>query len=295
MKLFIKRNKMSIIMFSILLLWLLITIIQYKQWFQSYNDLYDKVLRQCKDNSLTACDHLLKPYIPDTITVFFDLINNYSLRYVQLLAPLFVIVPAIWNFHSELKSGYIKNIMTRISYKKYIKKSIIGSLKNIWILPLFVVITFIAAYSLSGNFDFSKTELLYGKSLVFNYKYLEILPLFMSVFLTNIIFHSILYVNIGLIFVKKNMNVLVSIIISYLAFIALDIVFEIFIGGLLLAKIFNIHNITSSLNLFNIWVYSDIPNLSFTVVYSMMLAMLSLLMVFYIYKNKEEVIIENEK
>lgn len=266
---FIKKNKVIIISILIMLIWGLYEIINcYKEG--------------------VICD--------DPIITYFHLTNNLSLFYFQLLAPLFVFIPAIWDFHNELSSGYIKNCLTRMNYKKYIKKHYLNALTKSLILPLFVILLFLSSCILTNGFSFGSGGELYNTILSMpDYKFISNVGLFLLTYIINITLHSILYVNIGLLYCKKYSNILVNIILSYLSFIILAIIMEVFIGNLLLSVALNIKNVTDSLNLFNIWVYSNTISLSFTIIYSFCLVLISTIIVYLIYKNKEGVIIEIEK
>lgn len=266
---FIKKNKITIISILIMLIWGI---------YEIFNCYKEGII----------CN--------DPIIIYFHLTNNLSLFYFQLLAPLFIFIPAIWNFHNELNSGYIKNCLTRINYKKYLKKHYLKALSKSLILPLFVIFLFLASCLLTGGFDFGSGGELYDLILSLpDSKFISNVSLFMLTYLINMLLHSILYVNLGLLYCRKYSNILVNIILSYLSFIILAIIMEVFVGNLLLSVVLNIKNVTDSLNLFNIWVYSNTISLSFAIIYSFCLVLISTIIVYLIYKNKEGVIIEIEK
>ncbi len=239
-----------------------------------------------------------KEYIPsnDPIIMYYHLFTDKNLFYLETLAPLFVFIPCIYSFNKELSSGFFKYKLTRMNYKSFLKKSYKKALLNAWILPTFFVIMLFLCCLYKGSFSFGSGKELYGYlSATPNEKYISILGAFIFVYFLNLILHSIFYVNIGLLYCKKYSNYLVNIILSYITFIALDVVAEIFIGNLLLARILNIHNITDSLNLFNIWIYDNVISLPFTIIYALFLIISSAMILFFIYRNKEGVIIESEK
>ena len=266
---FIKRKKMTIISFSLLMIWGISTLLS------------------CKNDYIMSKDPLI---------MYFYLFTDKNLFYLETLAPLFVFIPCIYDLNRELSSGFIKYKLTRMNYKTFLIKNYKKALSNIWILPAFFIIMLFLCCLYMNSFSFGSGKDLYGYlSGSPSVEYIPILGTFIFVYFLNLILHSILYVNIGLLYCKKYKNYLVNIILSYITFIGLDIVAEIFIGNLLLAAILNIHNITDSLNLFNIWIYDNVVSLPFSIIYSLILAISSLIILIFIYRNKEGVIIESEK
>lgn len=304
MKLFFKRKAVFISVIIIFIGWGLFAANEYKSWWDENNYAYDYYINQCNNEYKNIekynewCNQIIesgKPMKPDTITVFFDLLGNYSLRYLQIVAPLFIIAMAIWNFHKDLKSENYKNIITRMDYKKYIKKNLVNSLKCSLFLPIFLIYVFILAYILSGHFDIKATMAAYPGYLLINSKYLDYFSTFIFVYICNLIFHSIFWINIGYILTKKGKNIIVTLVSSFLCYIAIFIISELFIGGFLLSKLFGIKNAMEYLNLANIWVYSDVENIFILLFYGIFLAIISFSVLLLTYKNKEEVVIENEK
>lgn len=305
MKLFFKRRAVFISIIIIFIGWGLFAANEYKSWWNENNYAYDYYINQCNNEhrdiekySDEWCNQIIesgKPVKPDTITVFFDLLGNYSLRYLQIIAPLFIIAMAIWNFHKDLKSENYKNIITRMDYKKYIKKNVLNSLKCSIFLPIFLVYVFVLAYLLSGHFDIKATIAAYPGYLLIDSKYLNYFPIFIFVYICNLIFHSIFWINIGYILTKKGKNIVVTLVSSFLCYIAIFIISELFIGGFLLSKLFGIANAMNYLNLANIWVYSDVDNIFILLFYGIFLVITSFSVLLLTYKDKEGVVIENEK
>lgn len=266
MKSFFKKNKLTIISFFILILWGVITL-----------------LSCIRDTT-------------DPLILYFHMFADKNLYYLEILAPLFVIVPGIYQFHKELNTGFIKNCLTRTKYKKYLISHYFNALKKIWILPLFYVLMILFCCIYLKSFNFGSGAEYYGYYTGSpDLKYASCIFSFMLTYFINLILQSILYLNVGLIYCKKYSNFLISLILSYLTFIILDIFLEVFIGNLLFARILNIHNITDSLNLFNFWTYHNVISLQFSIIYSLFLCILSLVMIMLIYKSEEGVIIEIEK
>jgi len=275
MKKFILKNKFALISIAILFGWLILELIRTYPIYLTCN---------LEDSN-----------IKDPLLFYYIIFANSSLYNLPLVAPLFVIIPSIFSFHQQLSTGFVKNCLTRINYKEYLKKEYLKSFKWSLLLPLFVFIFLIISCFVTGSLDFGSGKEYYGYLSSPPIKFAKCAGLFIFTYIINLFFHSILYINIGLIFCKKNSNFIATIILSYISYIVLDIILEVFVGGLFFAKLLNIHNVSILLNLFNFWVYDGVSNLILSIVFSIMLSILSTFIVFGIYKNKEGVIIESEK
>ncbi len=266
---FFKRNKLAIILFMGAIIWLLYVVIQ--------------------DSIKFGISRT------DPILLFYHIFSDLDLYFFPVIAPLFVIIPTVWNFHKELNSGYIKNCLTRLEYKKYIRRLYLRSLKNCWVVPIFVVVAFLICCFLTKGFNVGSEIDLYGHYFSPNPEYVKNISVFMMVFIINIVLHSIFYANISLFYCKKNSNLLVNIILSYLTFFVIDIIMEVFVGAYLCSRILDIHYVADTVNLFVIWQYDKVISLSATVIYSILLVGVSLLVLFFIYRDRERTVIAIEK
>lgn len=266
---FIKKYKLTIISFLILIIWGVTQILS------------------CKNDSFLSTDPLI---------MYYHLFIDKNLNFIEILGPLFVIIPSIYEFHSDLSSGFIKNKLARIKYRKYLINNYFKSISKIWILPVFAIILTIMCCIYFKNFNFGSGSEYYGYLMgTPDPKYANNILIFIIVYVINLTLHSIFYVHLGLLYCKKYSSYLVNIILSFLTYIFVDILAEIFIGNLLLAKILNIHNMTDSLNLFNVWIMHDVVSLPFCIIYSLVLVISTFIILCFLYKNKEGVIIETEK
>lgn len=267
MKLFLKKNLLTILFFLILIIW------------SGYWVVKQSVPTEIKN---------------DPIIYFYITISD-NMLIIEMIAPFLVIIPSVNNFHKELHSGYLKNCLTRISYKKYMLLSYFKSIIKSLILPLFVIATLIMCCIKSGSINFGSGVEFYGYFSSPPPQFAPNIVQFMIIFLIGIILNSIFYVHLGIIFSKKNANFLVSTILAFITFIGIDIIGECFVGGILLPRIFDIHYTQDIFNLFNAWCYDGISNPIFCLIYYTFLVLVSGLIIYIIYKKKEDVIIEIEK
>lgn len=292
MKLFVKRNRFLFISLIVIFLWVLISLIQYKFDFEQLRESSINNLEYCMQrHSDDFCDRFSVATMPDTISIFFQLIVNYSLRiFVFFIYPIFIIISVISGIYREIKSGYFKNVLTRMSYKNYILKIYLSSLKNLIILPYFLIILFIGSYILSGGNLIVPTE----ETTFVSQEYLNNIVQFGLVYVLNVFLLNLFIINISYIFTVKSNHFVSAIIGSYLCFWILWIVLEAFIG-VLIQNVFNVRFLTNSLNFSAFWIYDQVISLPFMVAFALCLVIFSGIIAYVVSKNKERVMLSAEK
>ncbi len=308
MRLKLKENKMFIIVLLILILWALYACNEYRIFLKQHVDVYYEIMERCESGDLSgeefkeACidwkNATPESQKKDGLSAYFDITTHYSITYFQIFGPVFIILAAIYEFHRKLKSGYIKNILTRMEYKKFLIKSLLKSYRATLLFPIMLVIVFIGAWILSGHLDIQKTidlDLLQSPLA----QYIDIIPQFLIVYFINFILHGMFWINIGYIIAKRSRNIVVTIVGSLIAYIIVFMFTEIFVGVYFLELGLGIRYASELLNVTNsLWVYyyidNYIGNLVLSVVYSLSLVIISLLILIRTYRNKEGVIVANE-
>ena len=228
----------------------------------------------------------------DTLTVFSQVNAEKGLGIYYSIAPLIIILAGIYQINKEFRSLHVKNYVTRNQYKEYIKKVLLNSYKNAWILPAFALYMFLWSYYISGHFNYSYTELM-GFS-TFPVQFLKIPFLFMFLFMLNMFFISIFYISIGLLVVKHNKSVITSTIEGGLIFYGLAIINTFIMEAQIYPKLFKISNV-GNLDFLDIYTYSDKTSLLAFTLFCFCLSALSVILVKLSYKNKEKNIILLEK
>lgn len=229
-------------------------------------------------------------YFKDLIFFVDQLIFNTSLFYLQPLGPLFIIIPAICGIHSKIHSGFIKNCMTRIEYKKLFSKLYLNSLKCSLIFPVFLIIVYTWCGLITNNFNAVVNKdyfLLFSTICGSNASHIVV---FVILYLLNLFLHSIFYVNLGMFFCKKYSNIFISIILSYLSFIFIELIIEIPIRFIFYV-LFSAGIVAKDFGLTEVWVYQfSYINIYIYSIFSIMLAITSSMCVYFMYRNKEGVI-----
>ncbi len=298
-KFLFKYGPLSLII--VLLLYLLfssanLVVIQRKK----INDAYNNNLEKCQtiyyEQHESYCNQVMNEKIVkrDTLTTMFDIIFEGKILDLSIFGIIIVIFPAIYNFSKKLKSGFFKNELMRLEYKKYIKKSILKTYKYALIFPIFMIFLFIVSYFISGNFNLEETLKNAPGTFFIGDDNMRSMPIFLPLFIINFLFISVFWINISLIVLKKAKNYISTLLISFLVFLSFELLIEILIGQLLPLILPKFKNLYLYFALFNIWDYKDVNNLFMKSLIIFIYMLISIFIVKKIYKNKEEVILYNE-
>ena len=286
-----KINRRKLVIFITFAL-CIFSVIQLLLYINNWNTMYNNALKIQKLHPEYNLDLVYFKY--DTYNVFMDLMINSRLNIIQLILPIILIIPAIFDLHYLLKSGIFKDLVIRSSYKRIMFKEIVRCYLPCIIIPIFLLFTFFIAYLFSGSFDISHTyNDILGKSMNFPWEYKDFPLGFILIFIFNLGMIGVFFINVGLLFVNRNKNLLLTVLFSFLTIMAYQIVSEVFIGNLL-------YDLTGKIlfknlfSLYNLWVY-DGTNLLFTTLYVLGLAVVSTIFVYFNFKNREKVVILNEK
>ena len=296
MKIFLKKNKLLLICLLLLLSCVILSLVKYKIDFNHSIDEYNRVMEYLDKNSINSPIIPKKPIMYDTYSLFSYIIVDSPFAIIMYVMPFIIMLCGIYSFYSKIKTGYFKDECMRRNYKKNLIVNIFDSWKNAIIIPIFIIVLFAGCYITTRSFDINKTIEFYDYSLI-NRQYLDKLPTYFITYTINLIFLAIFYINISIIKKKKNSNLFVTLVQSYLIFIIVGIITEVVVGKGL-EKIFPIlksYNLCNSLSIFNFWVYDNVMNLSFMTLFAFLLFFVSTLIVILKYRNKESVIIEIDK
>ncbi len=322
-----KKNKILLITISILIFFAFFAFNDYISWWNQYKDSNEKRIEICTNSNgeydfirmcesvgfsvdrIEECKKNQKEQYPifcerilnapklkqqDTINLYFDILATEYMRFFQIISPLLVSMAAVYHFHSILKSGSIKNVLLRIKYKKFMKENVLKSWKYSLIIPIFLMMIFLISYTISGHFNFFKTLKDWGRSPYINLKHLENTCTFIFVYISNFILHSIFSINLFYIVSKKSKNFILSIISFFITYIGIFIIQEVFIGTILLGKLLKLENGTAHFNFSTIWLYERVDNLFVSLLVTLAMVTISTLVLIKVYKNKEEVLLNNE-
>lgn len=302
-KKFIQESWLNIIVIATILFLIIFSFYQYfRDYYFLYTPKYYEVQQKCRQtNDEQTCkiaNSLSDPKDDfnklDAITLTCEVVENNAFRFMAILSPLFIIIITINKIHNEISSGMFKNYLTRMNYKKYLKRIALNSLKASVILPLSLILIFFIACIIT-KFNFTADKSVYDLAIYENWKYHNFITYGIIICIIQW-FMSIFYSNISLICCKKHKSKIVTIFLSYFIFFVIDIVFYVIIFAGIVNKIVGQHyNLARYFNLMGFWFFEGNTNFFAVIGLAIMLAFISFIILIGIYKNKEGLVIANEK
>lgn len=299
------KNKLMII--TCILISLVIVLLSFGEIIRDYmpNLLeYNTIKKQCpgeyeictKFKSKEDLDYYIKNENPskkfDAITLASYVVetsNNFGI--LVFLSPLTMILLVVFKIHDEISSGYIENILTRVSYKQLMKIYISIALKAALLIPfLYIFIFLISCIITRFNFmSISETMLLSPGVDTFKYNHFIIYSIWLLS--TQYLLHFS-YALIGLLASFVSKSKIISVALGYIFFVIICILYLIF-GAFVMRNLFGFYyNETNYFNLIGqYWFFNDIVNpwISYFIVISV-ICLISILI--YIYAGKKEKVIE---
>lgn len=294
MKKFIKNNIAVIL--SIIVICLVISISSFKVYVDN------EILKNDYINSNNWCERILQLYNPndsckneittnynrDTLTIYDEIFNesDYSIV-VYFMIPFLTIASSLYIVSKRLGSGEIKNSLTRESYNSYMKSIFKDAYKSVIIFPFVFIFTLIISYMISGTFNVNTLGL-----ASFDIEYLNNPLLFIISYFLNTIFISFYWVNIALFIVPNTRNYIVSVLESIMIYFGITLTNTFFVIGFI-GNILKMKDLEYKLDFLDVYTYNNRNLLSFNIL-CLSIALISGLIVFIKYRNKERMIIRLE-
>lgn len=253
-----------------------------------------EILKHDKYNEICLENIDAKPKKRSTLKTYYDIINdNVSYNSISLctvfyfLIPFLVITSSLYNISKKFKNQDIKNHLTRESYNKYIKEIFLDSYKSVFIWPMITILLFMFSYIISnGSFEIIDTN------SSFSYEILSNPVAFMLSNLLNTIFMSFFWTNIALLIVPDTRNYIVSVLESIMIYFGIALTNTFFVI-LLISKILN-KDVEKYLDFFDVYTYYNRELVPFNIL-CLSIALISGLLVYLKYKNKEKIIMKLER
>lgn len=253
-----------------------------------------EILKHDKYNEICLENIDAKPKKRSTLKTYYDIINdNVSYNSISLctvfyfLIPFLVITSSLYNISKKFKNQDIKNHLTRESYNKYIKEIFLDSYKSVFIWPMITILLFMFSYIISnGSFEIIDTN------SSFSYEILSNPVAFMLSNLLNTIFMSFFWTNIALLIVPDTRNYIVSVLESIMIYFGIALTNTFFVI-LLISKILN-KDVEKYLDFLDVYTYHNRELIPFNIL-CLSIALISGLLVYLKYKNKEKIIMKLER
>ena len=250
----------------------------------------DKILEQyIKQNDPKA---VYEQY--DAITLTCSIVQHTIFNILQYFSPLLIAIIVLGTVHNKFSSGMFENYLLNMNYKKYLRKNYKIALKASLVTPISLLIIFLISSILTGfNFDYSNvnTNLTVYNDWKYEHFYLYGFMICVIQFLI-----SLFYSNIALYCCRKNKNMLVAIIMSFVMFIMADIIIYILLYGIILNNLFHVIGMSDYFNIAGYWYFNQNSNcVLFIALISFILQAISFIVLYNSYKSKEQVILSYEK
>jgi hypothetical protein len=189
-----------------------------------------------------------------------------------------------------LRNRLIINELNRKSYKSILMSLFVSAWKYAFLIPFMLIIIWFITYCYVGPYGFDLVQVAKDGAFIGDvngYFYESNIWLYFLVILVQSILISLLYINISLIISRYENNHILSTIKSYLVVFGLDIFFELIVG----IQWFN--NSDIFFNILNIYNYNT--NSYSHLVFLLVLDIITLILLFICYRDREKLIISSEK
>lgn len=300
------KNNFIFLFISILFIFLFIAIYNnINKYVVSEEKSMNEIVINCKENITNLPDGEYKIYCEEILSnpiiitsknfyVKFFTILLENVRFLNMFACLILFIMSIYGVSSIFKSKVALLMLKREKLSIFVINIIKKMYRYVWFFPIVFLIIFIIC-SINSTFDANtliNQGFSWGESLMNN------VPLFIFVYLLNLLLYSGFYLNIALIVVRKQHNYFLAVIESFLLIIAIQLFFEIVINALLFGKILKDNStglVFNIMNLFNFNVPESRFGLFGLLLFSFLCFFISFLIVIYMFKDKEKLVIDCEK
>lgn len=288
MKLFLKENKVLIIVYLIMLILVGLGVNEYNKEYGyekrvEQKKLYIKRCQEVDFSTMTLEEQELmtrtceknkneEVQMDDTITTFFGILNTKAVHYISFIVPLFVIICSIKKWSSYLRNS--KNSLT----KEEFMKNVLKVYKQIITFIGFIFLIFVISFIISRHFDYSQ---------VINIQdFYQHLPFSLIMFFLVLVMNYGFYINIAIISTKYSNKPITCILISYFLWLLIAIFLSIILGIFIFDNLLRI-KIGETFNIVNLYNMNCFKDVLLQLVISVILFMVSYILLLCIYRYKK--------
>ncbi len=293
--LFLKKNKLIIIVFTVLLLFtgynVLETVNEFNNIYRSENKFLDFCRETQDEEYKEVCDKALnkEPLHLDFFYAFSN-IMIFGYRNVFAFISLIALIPGIYYISRVFKNNILENMLTREKYKSAIRKIFTKAYLTTLIFPIIISLVFLFCYFYTGGFSITNSITGTGWSI----ETLSHPIAFIFLYLINILICGMLYVSVGLCITRKYHNYFVSLILSYLSVLGIELFLEIFVGAFIMSYVFH-DGYSVLISIMNPLSFTDSNGMLGMMICPSIFLGLSAILLYFLYRDKEKLIIDCEK
>ena len=269
---------------------------------ENLSNSHQKTIEDCNkvvegEPNYEVCQIILKEDNPyeklDIYDLGFEIINNYIFYGYNVLFFLFIIIVGSCLYVTKyLRSEILKNTNHRKSYGKIKKELFISSWKYAIIVPVMLLICYIIMYIYTNTYIISDINM--ETNNLNEYNFGNNMLLYNLKDLYNALVLGLIYTNVTLLIARKEHNYVLAVIKSFLAIIGIELFLEIVLNGLVLPVVFKFYD-GDFLNIIDLTALQLSSGFYPKIIFITVLMIISFVLVFISYKDKESLIIDCEK
>ena len=295
MKRFLKNNILIIVIIVIVSIMLLNGGYKSLQEYKGYVNAEQQLIEECEregTNQKEWCEEILKnkDVKLDFYTVFADALT-WQVQYIYYFAFLIVVIPTMIKVCKKLKYKQIINSNSRESYHSFLKKLLKTAYQYIWVLALLSLIMMIPIMmntSLNPEYAIINSHGMWQSNIIYH-------PvLFVISYLINVTLYSLIFIHIALLVARKQQKTIPCIIISYILYLAIEIVLETVVRLIIIRGVFH-SELGMIFNILNVFGMNDLYGVGPLLLINLCMVLVSFGLVYLAYKDKEKFVIQCEK
>lgn len=214
-----------------------------------------------------------KPLSPDVYTVFHTMINSDLMYLLQLYIVPVLLVACLFNLNKKMRSKYTYYYIQRNSYKSFIVNMFKETYLYVLTIPILLGLHYLLSLTVSQHHVYEYAFTLSAATFdLIHYQ----TPGFILLLILNATIAGLVIINLGLIFIRKNKNLIFTIIEAWIAYFVILFVVE----GLNLPDCFHLWMSSS----YEVSIYY---HLLCTFTYFIVTLVITILL----YKNKEKTLV----
>lgn len=295
MKTFLKNNILIILIIIVVSIIFITGGYKSLQEYKGYVNAEQQLIKECEregTNQKEWCEEVIKnkDVELDFYTVFADALT-WQVQYIGYVAFLIVVIPTMIKVCKILKYKQIINSNSRESYHSFLKKLLKTAYQYIWVLALLSLIMMIPIMmntSLNPEYAIINSHGMWQSNIIYH-------PvLFVISYLINVTLYSMIFVHIALLVARKQQKTIPCIIISYILYLAIEIVLETVVRLIIIRGVFH-SELGMIFNILNVFGMNDLYGVGPLLLINLCMVLVSFGLVYLAYKNKEKFVIQCEK
>jgi len=260
-------------------------------------ELYQERIKSCKKetdnliiifgNDMSYCEYLLSTVEKEYTfyDVYTEFLENFRTTYNIIIIQIVMVISLVLEILSKLKYSYPEYYLVRKSYRSFIFSIVKSILKVALVIPVALLLSYLLI-GIYSNFNFNSSDYI---DIYFTNKG-NIAYLVLN--LLNIVLLFGVYVNICLLVCRKKMNSILSIIMTLLYSVIVELFLVFIVDKLIINKILGIESTFIYFNILATFSYLENSFIYKEVLSSLLYFVLSLIPVMFAYRNKEKLVRE---